>query len=166
MLLQVLFANTNGKDIKIQIDSDDVMKIVEGIMKSRTFRDVAAEMVERSNLKRGIYNNPYHPEDDKSDSVEIGIKRKQVKNSEENGAKVKLNKLKQSDDKIEKDNENYILDGVHISEDELETIDIDTEKITLSTTSTTPISTNNKNSKINDLQNFKNMQKRFVLKHS
>lgn len=54
----------NAKDIKIQIDPDDILKIINGMMSAETVKKFATQLAQRE-LEHGTgYKNPYHPEDD------------------------------------------------------------------------------------------------------
>uniref|UniRef100_A0A2H1WW78 SFRICE_033507 n=1 Tax=Spodoptera frugiperda TaxID=7108 RepID=A0A2H1WW78_SPOFR len=62
----------NGKKIKIQIESEDVLKIFDGVVNSETIKNFAQQLVHRGISQHSGLTNPYHPEDDlvnKYDSV-------------------------------------------------------------------------------------------------
>ncbi|RVE53583.1 hypothetical protein evm_001724 [Chilo suppressalis] len=64
LIFTLLFINiTNAKEIKIKIDSNDLLKIVGGFINSDNFINFADQIVQRTAMKYGTYNNPYHPED-------------------------------------------------------------------------------------------------------
>ncbi|XP_022826240.1 uncharacterized protein LOC111356196 [Spodoptera litura] len=54
----------NGKKIKIQIESEDVLRIFDGVVNSETLRNFAQQLVQRGISKQNGVKNPYHPEDD------------------------------------------------------------------------------------------------------
>ncbi|CAH0674008.1 unnamed protein product [Spodoptera exigua] len=52
------------KKIKIQIESDDLLKIFDGVINSETLTNFAQQLVQRGISKHRGVRNPYHPEDD------------------------------------------------------------------------------------------------------
>ncbi|CAG9787203.1 unnamed protein product [Diatraea saccharalis] len=60
----------NSKEIKIKIDSNDLLKIVSGLINSDNFKKLADQIVQRTAMKYGSYNNPYHPEDNIVDNLD------------------------------------------------------------------------------------------------
>jgi hypothetical protein len=89
----------SAKEIKIQIDSNDLFKLVGGIVNSDNFRKFAEQIVKRTAMKYGTYNNPYHPEDNI------------VENFDTENAAIEAH--------LEEENNNFISGGEDRSDDQL-----------------------------------------------
>lgn len=92
----------HAKTIKLQIDSDDLLKILDGFMNSATVKKFTDQMMQRTAFKFGTYSNPYHPEDT--------VNNVDVENARNAAIEAKL----------EKANANFLSDSGELSEDELD----------------------------------------------
>lgn len=62
--LLLYYSSIVAKNVKVEIDSDDLVKIINSLLKTDTFRRIAEEIDLKSKHKiSGAYYNPYHPED-------------------------------------------------------------------------------------------------------
>ncbi|KAG6441266.1 hypothetical protein O3G_MSEX001732 [Manduca sexta] len=164
---------TYAKNIKINIDSDDLLNLIKIVMSSDMFKNVAAKMVQKRAVQT-MYNNPYHPEDD---VVEIHMK---TENEHLKPDAKRDNTLKNSpvvlEAYLEKENDNFIALKEDKSEDVLtENDQVGTEKAQTTTTSKTlknKVSSPPKEKYAyektikSDKHNFKPLQRRYVLKGS
>ncbi|XP_063827046.1 uncharacterized protein LOC135076524 [Ostrinia nubilalis] len=155
----------NASEIKIQIDTNDLLKLLSGFMSSELIRKFANQMVQRTAIKYGSYNNPYHPEDNIVNNMEA-----------ENAANALI------DANLEKDNDNFLSGDEEKNEDQFSetekskngNVGMNTKEKTTKTENITkerskypllPDRFENKEAKENK-KNLKYNQRRYVLKGS
>ncbi|XP_047025631.1 uncharacterized protein LOC124634226 [Helicoverpa zea] len=110
---------SNGKKMKIVIDTDDIMKLFEGVLSSNTIKNFAQQLIERDVARRSGYKNPYHPEDDLVNTFDTTdlVKRK-VSNDLRTEKKDRTISTTQADS-LEKQNDDYFLNNEVLSDDVL-----------------------------------------------
>lgn len=155
-LLVLIFQNTEANKIKLQIETDDLMKLLNVIMKTEMFKGLAAEIIQRSATKKnGAYNNPYHPEDDTITNNNSEDKEDQkFKNLYPFNKETKI-----VESKLEKENDNYVLAQDNKSAEKQSSYSKEKTLVNESRK-------HNGKEKVEDMHNFKRMQKRFELKKS
>ncbi|XP_045767129.1 uncharacterized protein LOC123868643 isoform X2 [Maniola jurtina] len=69
----ITWIQVSGKSISIQIDSDDLLKVLKGLpgLEVGNYRKILT--ARRENFSKQAYNNPYHPEDDNMSEKEIPL---------------------------------------------------------------------------------------------
>lgn len=75
--------NVNGSSINIQIEADDIVKLISGFMSSDTFKKLTHDAIQRSVTHTDKYMNPYHPEDGVEVKYDGKIDSENLKNVKE-----------------------------------------------------------------------------------
>lgn len=163
----LILHNTKAKKIKLEIETDDLIKLMDGIMKTEMFKNVANQIIQRS-VKRnyGLYN-PYHPED-KAISNE-DFKKTEKETSRKNEQKSRNIYFDNNDNsliesKIEKENSNYMKtqDDKSAEKQFFYSNSDSKDNNIINETSRKHI----RKEKYSDMHNFKKLQKRFKLMKS
>lgn len=157
----------DANKIKLQIETDDLMKLMDGIMKTDLIKNFVAQIIPRSESKTGIYNNPYHPEDDFANHESTQEKNKQ---DESGNFKPYSERNSTYESKIEMENDNFILGQDEKYEENITSLNnFSVENDNMKTEIDLPKEISRKHSSremLDDTHNFKRMQKRFILKKS
>ncbi|PZC86136.1 hypothetical protein B5X24_HaOG213094 [Helicoverpa armigera] len=108
--------------MKIEIDTDDIMKLFEGVLSSNTVKNFAQQLIERDVARRSGYKNPYHPEDDlvnTFDTVDYtDLGKRKASNDLRTEKKERTISTTQADS-LEKQNDDYFLNNEVLSDDML-----------------------------------------------
>lgn len=167
----ILITISNAKNIKLEIDSGDLINIISSLFDSDTIQRFASQIMRRSINTGPIMFNPYHPEDSLVTETKIETKKSDNKDggddsidhSKEGDSK---ESRKQSGGSLEIDNENFIKGGAKSQEQVLVADSASPDEVKL--VPADYVSNKNKNSSLSqkpdDMQNFRKMQRRFELK--
>lgn len=133
-----LVTENHGKSIKIQIDCDDILKILAGLT-SQDYK-ISDTPIEISKItakvdRNGkIIGNPYHPEDS-TDSNLASPSDKDKDNAPNRWAvkhEIEMDLMKDElEKKLDRENRNFIAKPAVISEDELEIVDTSKQNKTM-----------------------------------
>lgn len=164
--LLFVFQNINANSIKLQIETDDLIKVLNGIMKTVMFQNFAAQLNRRSQSNTIKYNNPYHPEDD-TDIVDNTQEIYERDKQKSRNLKLDDTQIFLSESQIDTENKNYILSEYKTDEDMLlRSNNIPRTNQLITDADIEKELQNNGAEKHDDMHNFNHMQKRFLLKKS
>lgn len=104
------YSTIDGKTLKFKIDSDDVVKILNGLLNLDTFKNFATQIIQRNVGKHVGYSNPFHPEDDLVSTFNAAIVQEHKRLKQKKKPKTNTNM-----DSLDKENENFVDD--HLSDE-------------------------------------------------
>uniref|UniRef100_A0A2A4JMU8 Uncharacterized protein n=1 Tax=Heliothis virescens TaxID=7102 RepID=A0A2A4JMU8_HELVI len=111
---------SNGKKIKIVIDTDDILKIFQGALNSDTIKKFAHQLIERDVAKRSGYKNPFHPEDDLVNTFDTALyKPKKVNKISKEIKDESVASIDGATIDIDKENDDFFLNNEVVSDDML-----------------------------------------------
>lgn len=128
-MLIYLVKESYGKSIKIQIDCDDILKILAGLT-NQDFKvpDTPIEItkvIAQVDKNGKMIGNPYHPEDTTDGhAITIQLDKDSLPSQWEIKQEIEMDLMKaELERKLERENHNFIAKPSVISEDELEVVD-------------------------------------------
>lgn len=136
-MLVYFVTESHGKSVKIQIDCDDILKILAGLTNQEykipetpiEITKVIAQVGNDGKLMR----NPYHPEDSTDShfvSTLFDVDKTQLPSQWQVKHEVEMDLMKaEIEKKLDRENRNFIAKPPVISEDELEIVDNQTAKM-------------------------------------
>lgn len=119
-----------GKSIKIQIECDDILKILAGLTnqdyKTPEVPIEITKVIAQVDKNGKMIGNPYHPEDSTDDSMsQFDTNKSKFSNKWEVKQEIEMDLMKSElEKKLDRENHNFIAKPAVISEDELEGVDI------------------------------------------
>lgn len=134
MLIYFVTEN-NGKSIKIQIDCDDILKILAGLTnQDYKVPDTPIEitkLIAQVDKNGKIIGNPYHPEDTTDATVTSSTNGKiRLPTQWEVKQEVEMDLMKADlERQMDRENHNFIVRPLSMSEDELEVVDTSNQTI-------------------------------------
>lgn len=131
IVLMYFVARNQGKSIKIQIECDDILKILAGLTnqdyKTPEVPIEITKVIAQVDKNGKVIGNPYHPEDSTADYSlsQSNTNNSKFSNKWEAKQEIEMDLMKlELEKKLDRENHNFIAKPAVISEDELEGVEI------------------------------------------